>query len=34
MKPGVVPIDRWRPDSSDDNALRPLSAYGGVGRKH
>jgi hypothetical protein len=32
VEPGVVPVSRWRPDSSGE--LPPLvHAYGGVGRK-
>ncbi|GGK98267.1 SAM-dependent methyltransferase [Nocardia jinanensis] len=33
VEPGVVPIDRWRPDGPRDETPRPVSAYGGVGRK-
>ncbi|MGW5381914.1 SAM-dependent methyltransferase [Nocardia sp. NPDC003963] len=33
VEPGVVPIDQWRPDGTDAVGDRPLSAYGGVGRK-
>ncbi|HZD74090.1 MAG TPA: SAM-dependent methyltransferase [Actinomycetota bacterium] len=32
VEPGVVPVSRWRPDSSGE--LPPLvHAYGGVGRE-
>ncbi|MGW1737422.1 SAM-dependent methyltransferase [Nocardia sp. NPDC001965] len=33
VEPGVVPIDRWRPDADDSDTRPPISAYGGVARK-
>ncbi|NUP28304.1 MAG: SAM-dependent methyltransferase [Nocardia sp.] len=33
VQPGVVPIDRWRPDAGDSDTRPPISAYGGVARK-
>jgi hypothetical protein len=32
VEPGVVPIDRWRPDTPGGESRPAISAYGGVGR--
>jgi hypothetical protein len=33
VEPGVVPINRWRPDPAADPGLGDMAAYCGVGRK-
>ncbi|WP_328394931.1 SAM-dependent methyltransferase [Nocardia sp. NBC_00416] len=33
VEPGLVPINRWRPDSGAAEDTPPVSAYGGVARK-
>ncbi|MGW1976749.1 SAM-dependent methyltransferase [Streptomyces sp. NPDC001889] len=33
LEPGVVPLDRWRPDPAEDTPRDEVIALGGVGRK-
>jgi hypothetical protein len=33
VEPGLVPVNRWRPEPSDPAPDRPCNAYGGLGRK-
>ncbi|MCI2416899.1 SAM-dependent methyltransferase [Saccharopolyspora sp. K220] len=33
VEPGMVPVNRWRPDPSDAGRDKPCNAYGGMGRK-
>jgi len=30
--PGLVPLTEWRPEPADVDRIRPVDAYGGVGR--
>ena len=33
VEPGLVPVHQWRPDLAEVGTLRPVEAYGAVGRK-